>query len=238
MTEIRIHENIFRQYPTFRRGIVVAKMIQNQGRSMELETMLSQAVADAANQPIDLQTDPRITSWSEVHRQFDSNPNKFPPAHSALLKRVQKAGTQIPFINKTVAIMNCNSIKAVMPVGGDDLARAGEILELRHADGSETFTPLGKPEHQEHPYPGEVIYVVSSTGDVMCRRWNWRNSHQTRITEKTQAIVMNIDGVGEDSQLRTVSTRDQVARMLAEFCHAETITALLSPSQAFFRFTF
>jgi DNA/RNA-binding domain of Phe-tRNA-synthetase-like protein len=237
MTEIRVHENIFRQYPTFRRGIVVASKIQNQEHSAQLENLLNQAVAKAAEQPIDLQSDARLTSWSQVHRQFNSNPNKFPPAHYALLKRVQKSGSNLPFINKTVAIMNYNSIKAVMPVGGDDLAQAGEILELRYADGNEIFTPLGQPEIQEHPIPGEVIYVVSETGQVMCRRWNWRNGHQTRITEATQAIVMNIDAIGENSQTRALATRDQVARMLEEYCQAKTITTMLSPSQMSFRFT-
>jgi DNA/RNA-binding domain of Phe-tRNA-synthetase-like protein len=235
MTEIRIHENIFKQYPTFRRGIVVAAKIQNQGHSAQLESILTQAVAAAAEQPMDLQSDPRLASWNQVHRQFNSNPNKFPPAHFALLKRVQKPGSTIPFINKTVAIMNTNSIKAVMPVGGDDLTRAGEILELRYADGSEIFTPLGQPEIQEHPLPGEVIYVVAETGQVMCRRWNWRNSHQTRITETTHAIVMNIDAIGENSQSQALATRDQVARMLEEYCQAETIATMLSPAQMSFR---
>jgi DNA/RNA-binding domain of Phe-tRNA-synthetase-like protein len=235
MIEIRVHENIFKQYPTFRRGIVVAKKIKNRGHSQELKAMLNQAIEKAAKQPIDLKTDARTTAWNQAHRQFGSNPNKYPPAHCALLKRVQKIGAQIPFINKTVTIMNYNSIKAVMPVGGDDLLQAGGSLELRYADGSEVFTPLGNPESAEHPDPGEIIYVVES-GEVMCRRWNWRNGHKTRITEDTQSIVMNIDGLGEDSEARSVVTRDRVARMLEEFCQAEIITTLLSPNQPSYQF--
>jgi lysyl-tRNA synthetase class 2 len=107
---------------------------------------------------------------------FGSNPNKFPPAHNALLKRVQKKGAKIPFINKVVAIMNYNSITDKIPVGGDDVIRAAGNLELCYTDGSETFTPLGNPGIIEHPEPGEIIYMVSNNKDVMCRRWNWRNS--------------------------------------------------------------
>ena len=91
--------------------------------------------------------------------------------------------------------MNYNSIKAVMPVGGDDLLQAGGSLELSYADGSEIFTPVGNPESTEHPDPGEIIYVVES-GEVMCRRWNWQNGLKTRITVDTQSIVMNIDVLG------------------------------------------
>lgn len=236
-TEIRIHEDIFKEYPTFRRGIVVAKNIHNKGRSEELAARLEEAIADAAGHPIDIKSDPQTAVWNEAHRQFNSNPNKFPPAHCALLKRVQKPGAQIPFINRIVAIMNYNSIKDKTPVGGDDVMSAGQCLELRYASGSENFTPLGRPDITEHPYAGEVIYVVAETNEVMCRRWNWRNGHNTRITEDTQTIIMNIDVLGDQSEARAVETRDRVAAMLEEFCRAETSTTLLTPSNAFYKFS-
>ena len=236
MTEIRIHKNLFQEYPTFRRGIVVAKNVHNHGHSQELEAVLNQAIAQAAQQPIDLKTDIRTIVWDQAHRQFGSNPNKFPPAHCALLKRVQKPGVRIPFINKVVAIMNYNSIIDVLPVGGDDVIQAGGSLELCYANGNETFTPLGNPENIEHPDPGEIIYVVSELGEVMCRRWNWRNGHKTRVTEDTQTIVMNIDGLGEGCEATTIITRERVAEMLKKFCQADTITTMLSPAQPSFQF--
>jgi DNA/RNA-binding domain of Phe-tRNA-synthetase-like protein len=70
----------------------------------------------------------------------------------------------------------------------------------------------------------------------MCRRWNWRNGFQTRITEETEAMVMNIDGLGEDSTKRSVFVRDRVARMLEQYCGAEVETALLTPTQPSFLF--
>ena len=236
MTEIRIHAKIFEENPSFRRGIVIARNMDNQGHSRELEDILSDTIAQAAQQPIDLKADPRTTAWNEAHRQFQSNPNKFPPAHCALLKRVQKPNAKIPFINKVVAIMNINSIRDVIPVGGDDVMRARGSLELRYADGSETFTPLGIPHVKEQPVPGEVIYVVAESKEVMCRRWNWRNGHATRIAEDTRVIVMNIDGLGEDSETRSTVTRDRVARMLEGYCQAKVTTTLLTSSQPTYQF--
>ena len=236
MTIIRIHPKIFEDYPTFRRGIVIARRMDNQGHSGELEDILHQTIVRAAQQPIDLKTDPRAAVWNDAHRQFGSNPNKFPPAHCALLKRVQKPGARIPFINKVVAIMNINSIRGAIPVGGDDLTRAGGSLELRYADGNETFTPLGNPDMTEQPAAGEVIYVVAESNEVMCRRWNWRNGHNTRIDEATRMIVMNIDGLGDDSPARVIDTRDRVAQMLETYCQAEVATTLLSSSQPSYEF--
>ena len=238
MGEIIIQEQIFQAFPSFRRGIVFASNIQNQGPSEELESMLKEAVEQAAERAIDLKSDPRILSWADAHRGFGSNPNKFPPAHAALLKRVQKGGVRIPLINKVVAIMNYNSIADAIPVGGDDVDRAGKCLMLRYATGDELFSPLGGPDGREQAQAGEVIYVVEDTGVVMCRRWNWRNGHATRITDETTRIVMNVDGLGEDSEERTLVTRDRVAKMLMEHCRAETATAMLSPSQPSVTFPF
>ncbi len=234
--DVKVDEKVFQVFPLFRRGIVVASGIQNQGGSEELETLLNEAVESAGRRPIDVKADPRIAVWAEAHRTFGSNPNKFPPAHFSLIKRVQKPGTRLPFINKVVAVMNYNSIADVIPVGGDDLEHAGPCLELRHSTGQETFVPLDAPQTSEHPTPGEVIYVAADSGRVMCRRWNWRNGYETRITEETRAMVMNIDGLGEDSESRAAKTRDRVASMLEKYCGARTLTAMLSPDQTSFRF--
>ena len=236
MYEVKVHERIFETFPDFRRGIVVAKAMQNSGSSKELEDMLARVIDQAAENPIDIKAAPRTLPWMEAHRKAGSNPNKFPPAHCALLKRVQKKGARIPFINKAVAIMNVNSIRDIIPVGGDDLDRAGHTLELRHAGGEETFTPLGQPDTRENPDPEEIIYVVSESGEVMCRRWNWRNGHRTLILEETRTLVMNIDGLGRDAEVRALATRDSVARMFETFCEADVITALLTPSQPSYRF--
>ena len=149
MPETRVDNQIFEKFPSFRRGIVIARNMNNRGSFTQLESLLNEALANAAVDPIDLTTDPRTAVWNETYRELGCNPKKFPPAHLALLKRVQKPGTSIPFINKAVAIMNDNSIRSVLPVGGDDVLRAGEILELRFADGGEQFTPLNDPKRTE-----------------------------------------------------------------------------------------
>jgi DNA/RNA-binding domain of Phe-tRNA-synthetase-like protein len=135
-----------------------------------------------------------------------------------------------------VAIMNINSIRDVIPVGGDDVIRAAGSLVLRYADGSELFTPLGTPDQTEQPVAGEVIYVVPESKEVMCRRWNWRNGHKTRIAEDTQVIVMNIDGLGAESEVRSIATRDRVAQMLEAYCQAQVTRTLLSPDQPSYAF--
>ena len=227
---IKVSQQIFRDHPSFRRGIVVAKNICNLDDSSELLLLLQESIECAASNPIDLDTDPRITLWNEAHRQFNSNPNKYLPAHRALLKRVQKPGTSIPFINKIVSIMNINSITGKIPVGGDDLSQVGADLELRYASGDEKFTPLGCPDETEHPEAGEIIYVANHSKEVMCRRWNWRNGQRTAIKKETQEIVMNIDGISGEAEQHVLEVRDSIANMLVKFCGADVTTHILTPS--------
>ena len=225
-----VDERIFGRYPDFRRGIVSARNIDNGADCPELESMLAAAVERARLDPADPKEDPRIVAWQEAHRNFGSNPNKFPPAHCSLLKRVQRPESRLPFINRVVAVMNLVSISGILPVGGDDIERAGGSLLLTYAEGTEPFIPLDAPETEERPVPGEVIYLVRETGQVMCRRWNWRNGYGTRITEQTRELVMNIDGIGENAEERVLKYRDEVAALLAEFCGASVETGMLSPS--------
>jgi hypothetical protein len=64
MVEIRIQEDIFREYPTFRRGIVVAKNIDNRGPSEILAARLEESIAKAGKRPIDIKSDPRTVVWN------------------------------------------------------------------------------------------------------------------------------------------------------------------------------
>ena len=125
--------------------------------------------------------------------------------------------------------MNIVSIQNILPVGGDDIIAPDSTFKLGISDGSESFIPLGAPEIEERPDAGEVIYLISETKDVMCRRWNWRNGDKTKINGNTSNIIMNIDAIGEGSEARALKARDMVAELLEQYCGAETEKTLLSP---------
>ena len=236
MGSIVVADEIFEKYPSFRRGIVIARNMENKTDDSELNEMLKMTLADRFDNPVDLENDSRITDWKEAHRSFGSNPNKFPPAHIALIKRIQKQKTEIPFINSVVAVMNIVSVSNILPVGGDDIIAPGSTFRLGISSGSESFIPLGMPDKEENPVSGEVIYFIEESGDVMCRRWNWRNGDKTKINEKTQNIIMNIDAIGADSEERALKARNMVAELLEKYCQAETEKTLLFPDQRSYRF--
>ena len=56
MVDVLVEPSIFKDYPTFRRGLVLAVAIQNRGPSKELEAELDEALARAAREPIRAET--------------------------------------------------------------------------------------------------------------------------------------------------------------------------------------
>jgi DNA/RNA-binding domain of Phe-tRNA-synthetase-like protein len=231
MRKIIIEKEIFEKFPEFNRGIIVIENLENKNADIEIQKMLDEEMQKRAKEGDpstssgqDILQSEFIKVWDEIYQTLGVNPNKFPPSIKSLLKRVSKGG-QIPFINSVVALFNIISLKYLIPCGGDDVKTIKGNLKLGIAKGDENFTSLGSTELQ-HPDVGEVIYFDDETKNVMCRRWNWRNGDFSKITTETKKIVINIDGIGEESLI--VSACDELASLLSKYCGAKCQTDLLN----------
>ncbi|MCD6127863.1 MAG: hypothetical protein J7J21_05790 [Methanomicrobia archaeon] len=222
MKRIIIDKEIFDVFPDFRRGIIIAKNVENSSKNKRIEDILNSEIKNREDLGIDHEF---VRKWDIAHRKFGSNPNKFPPSIKSLLKRIKKGG--FPFINSVVALFNYISLKYILPCGGDDIDRVEGNLRLGFAKGNETFIPLGGRE-KENPKENEVIYYDDKTLNVMCRRWNWRNGELTKITEKTKNIVINIDAIDDIPQKTVEQARDELSMLLIEECNAEVSCDLLN----------
>ncbi|MBN1163806.1 MAG: hypothetical protein JXB45_04460 [Candidatus Krumholzibacteriota bacterium] len=223
MKMIIIDKEIFQLFPGFKRGIIAVSDIVNGPGNERIKKLLQEEIEKRCG--TNCVEHEFVKSWEEAHRKFGSNPNKYPPSIKSLLKRIQKGGG-FPLINSVVALFNYISIKYLVPCGGDDVNRINGNLRLGFARGNETFIPLGS-EAAENPEPGEVIYFDEETGNVMCRRWNWRNGDFTKITRDTKKIIINIDGVGSIPPASVLKARDELARLLAELCGATLKTGYI-----------
>ncbi|GAA2568674.1 MULTISPECIES: B3/B4 domain-containing protein [Streptomyces] len=150
---------------------------------------LERQFADGAWQPAD-ESDPRIEAWHTAYRSFGTNPRRVRPSVDALGRRFAKKGT-LPRINPAVDSYNAVSVRHGLPAGAFDLDHVTGDVDIRHADGSETFTPLGEPGTVEHPKAGEIIYTDAT--DVLTRHWNHRDAHRTRVTEGSTHVAFVLE---------------------------------------------
>ncbi|MEU2502325.1 B3/B4 domain-containing protein [Streptomyces sp. NRRL F-5527] len=188
----------------------------------ELEARL----ADGSWSPAD-ENDPRIEAWHAAYRAFGANPRRIRPSVDALGRRLAKKGS-LPRINPAVDSYNAVSVRHGLPAGAFDLDQVTGDVEIRYADGSESFTPLGEPGIVETPKPGEVIYT--DTTDVLTRHWNHRDAHRTRVTEDSTrvAFVLETVAAARDEQLLTTAAGDLQA-LLQPHCDSSTVH-YLSPA--------
>jgi len=218
------------KFPEYIRGVIIAKGVNNSGENQRLVKLLRKVEQDATQDQSlqDIKNHPRITSWRQAYSDFGANPNKFYSSIESLARRARR-GDQVPYINTLVALFNYFSLRHMVPSGGDDLNRVDGNLCLTLANGDEPFTPLNS-DVVEHPVPGEVIYVDNSK--VMCRRWNWRQGDQTKITPATTNVAINIDCLPPVSKDEARAITEELADLVHEFCGGEVTYLLLDASQS------
>jgi DNA/RNA-binding domain of Phe-tRNA-synthetase-like protein len=223
LKKIIIEDQIFDFCPDFYRGLVIVSDLTNHKSLKRVRKLLEKEIDRWAS--VSIAEDPRLEAWDAAHRKFGSTPDKYLPSIKSLLSRI-KDNPALPYINSAVALFNLISLKYCLPCGGDDLDSIEGNLVLGIADGTEKFIPLGS-ETEESPNPGEVIYYDSETKNVMCRRWNWRNSNQTKIEPETTKIVINIDCLQPTDAEIGNQARDELAELLVTHCQATVTTHAL-----------
>ncbi|MHC5259014.1 B3/B4 domain-containing protein [Streptomyces sp. UC4497] len=181
---------------------------------------LERELADGSWQPAD-ESDPRIEAWHTAYRSFGTNPRRIRPSVDALGRRMAKKGA-LPRINPAVDSYNAVSVRHGLPAGAFDLDHVtGDVVEIRYADGTEEFTPLGEPDNVEHPKPGEIIYA-DSTG-VLTRHWNHRDAHRTCVTEDSTRVAFLMETVRADRDGHLLKAAAEELRGLLA-AHAEQVT--------------
>lgn len=102
-----------------------------------------------------------------------------------------EAADTLPRIDPAVDSCNTVSVRHGLPAGACDLGHVTGDVEIRYADGTEEFTPLGGPGTVENPRPGEVVHADAA--GVLTRHWNDRDAHRTRVTEDSAHVAFVLE---------------------------------------------
>lgn len=221
-----ISEQIFKRFPGYVRGVVIADGVVNSTTPPALTEQMRAAEEDLrARVSLDhIAEHPRIRAWREAYRSFGARPSEFRSSIEALARRVLR-GEPLPAINALVDIGNLVSIRYLLPAGGHAIDVLTGDIALRLAEGDESFTPFGS-EVEEHPLPGEIIFAEGST--VLTRRWTWRQASHTLTRLDTRAIEFNVDGLPPVPATEVEQACAEIAGLAARFCGGRTRTCLLS----------
>ncbi|MBI2971009.1 MAG: hypothetical protein HYY37_01165 [Candidatus Aenigmarchaeota archaeon] len=219
-----IDDAIFGKYPDAVIGIAVARDINNQGENAEVMQMLRQQEAQVRHE-LQLETlaqSPLIQNWRQAYRQFGEKDDR--ASHEALMRRVLKGGS-LRHINTLVDCYNCISLKYRTPVGGEDMEKITGDIRLKFAEGTEPFVALGSSE-VTHPAQGEVVYTDNR--EVLCRKWNWRESDRTKLTEATRSAVLVIEMLPPLTEQDMKAALNGLAALVGKHCGAETQTFVVT----------
>ena len=216
---------VLAKFPDYIRGVVIARGVNNSGENQRLVELLRKAEDDATQDESlqDIKNHPRIASWRQAYSDFGANPNKFYSSIESLGRRARR-GDHVAYINTLVALFNYFSLKHMVPSGGDDLDMVDGDLCLTLAKGNEPFTPLNS-DVVEYPALGEVIYVDNSK--VMCRRWNWRQGDQTKLTPAMTNVAINVDCLPPVAKGEAEAITRELADLVKEFCGGQVTYFLL-----------
>ena len=224
-----IEDKIFEQYPEVILGVAVLHNIDNKGNHPEVADLLRSAEKSAlenmGNIPIVEQ--PFIIPWREAYRKFGAKPKDYPSSIENLLRRTFK-GEQVRHINKLVDIYNVISLKYLVPVGGEDLAKIEGNVLLTFAGDNETPVVLLGEQEARPPYPNEVIYKVNQ--GTICRRWNWKEVDRTKLTEQTVNAFIVIEGLPPIDREKIQKAVTELVELIKKYCGGEIQTAILDKS--------
>jgi DNA/RNA-binding domain of Phe-tRNA-synthetase-like protein len=156
---VTVDGDVFAAHPGYVALILLAEGIGN-GPS----DAASSAVLDAAEQhllargltrPAD---HPHIAAWRAAFSAFGAKPSKYPCSAEALAARVLKGGA-LPRVNELTDLYNAVSVRALTPIGGEDLDHLQGALRLTVARGDEPFDG-----HDGAPRPDEIVWRDAGTG--------------------------------------------------------------------------
>ena len=223
----RIDKEIFEKFPGLNIGVVIAKGLDNEGSSEEIQGQIAER-AEEIRKVLDkegLSQNPKILAWRQAYSAFGGKPKKNRSSIENLCRLVLSGETPRQ-INKLVDIYNLISLKHLLPVGGEDLAKVEGNISLAFAGQDEPEVLLLGEKEPRPPKQGEVIYKDNVS--AICRRWNWREADRTKLSEQTKDCILVLEGLPPTAGKEVEVATNELNELVQKHCGATTSTAILN----------
>jgi DNA/RNA-binding domain of Phe-tRNA-synthetase-like protein len=159
-------------------------------------------------------------------------PTQYRSAAEALLRRFRRED-DLPQLHPLVDLCNAISLTYALPVAVFDLAKVDEYLEVRRANGTETYLAFGG--ETETPPPDEIIFADASN-QVHARRWTFRQSLRSVVQPETERVLIVSEGLHETASDDIRSLIDTLAGQIGEIWTPPQQQAMLTAEQPLLNF--
>jgi DNA/RNA-binding domain of Phe-tRNA-synthetase-like protein len=216
---------IWRDFPELVPAAVVAEDITSDvsvvDRVGELRTLTESRLAGGTESDL-----PEIKAWRRAFSRMGLEPTRYRCASEALLRRFRKEGS-LPQIHPLIDLCNAISLAFAIPVGVFDLSKIDGFVEVRHANGDETYQTFSG--ETETPPAGEVIFADAS-GHAHARRWTNRQSGYSAVREDTSRVLIVAEALHESAQEDVEELRATIVTEVGAVWPAAASSAVLSSS--------
>lgn len=217
------HPEIWNQYPALAAAALYASGISAQAafsdQIAECEDLARKRLAQVQEGDW-----PEVQAWRRAFSRMGLKPTQYRCASESLLRRLRKEGA-LPRLHPLVDLCNAVSVAHGIPVAALDLDHVVGSLEVRHAQGDETYVAFSG--EVERPEPGEVSFVDEAR-QAHARRWTHRQSGLSAVRPETARVLIVAEAMHETARADV----ERLSGLLQEALHAHTGTvpqaALLS----------
>lgn len=223
--------DLWRAFPGLVPGVMVAEGIAagtaTDSRVTALTDVAATRLAGAAESEL-----PEIRAWRRAFASMGLKPTQYRCAAESLLRRFRKEGA-LPRLHPLVDLCNAASLAFAIPVAVFDVTQISGNLEVRYADGDETYFAFSG--EAEHPAPGEVIFADDAR-QAHARRWTNRQSALSAVRSATASALIVAEALHESAQKDVLDLLDAVATDVATFWSEEPTFGVLTASSPRFSF--
>lgn len=213
--QAHIERSVFDLRPDYRAVLITVDGITPGPGDATSEAMLVEAEASIPDSPVE--EIPHIAAWRDAYRAFGAKPQRTRNSAEALIRR---ATSGLPRVNRLTDIYNAISVRHRLPIGGEDYAKYVGDPRLIRATGDEPFETVVNGEIVvENPDAGEVVWADEA--GVTCRRWNWRQTPRTALTDATTSALFILDALAPLTDEELQAAADELIAALGPDITAE-----------------
>lgn len=228
--KFKIDARIFEKFPGLHVGVVIAKGINNIGPAGEVEKQIRdhESIIRLKYSTETLSQNTKIDAWRKAYSAFGTKPKEHRSSVENLYRLVLQ-GINLKHINKLVDIYNIISLKHMLPVGGEDLAKTQGDVQLTFAGANEAPVLLLGDKEPRPPHEGEVIYKDDVS--AICRRFNWREADRTKLTEETKNAILVIEGLPPVTKEEVEIATKELQELVQKTCGGSITQAILDKNK-------